>query len=406
MKILRVVSSGWSEGGAEAGIVQMQPVLEARGHEVRTLASDARPDRPHFNHYSFPSPQGWARRFKYTWNAGAYRALKRAIGEFRPDIVHLHTLGAASPAVLYALRGQPTVATVHGPEGYTRDLIMWNQPKTDFRGEVYARANLTTVGKLRYAYYRFVNYPLYRLGFRNVDRIVTISSFIRDTMGAQGMPSMFIPNGVELFEPVPFGAGALPHTVVFAGRLEKVKGVDVALRAVARVVERYPDTRFLIAGVGGDEAVLRTLTAELGITDHVSFVGHLDTRVELRAFYGQSVAVLVPSIWPEVSSRTGIEALSVGRPIIASNVGGLTDWLVPGATGLLVPPGDVGALAEAICTLFADPEGTVRMGADARAKACTYDIARHAAALEGVYRDVLREYGRLERDDTVANAHL
>jgi hypothetical protein len=73
-------------------------------------------------------------------------------------------------------------------------LIIWNLPKTDFRNDDYGVHRLTWVGRMRYAYYRHVNYPLYRLGFRNVDRIVTISTYIRDVMNAQGMRNTCVPN--------------------------------------------------------------------------------------------------------------------------------------------------------------------------------------------------------------------
>jgi glycosyltransferase involved in cell wall biosynthesis len=327
----------------------------------------------------------------WTFNPYAYRALKKALREFNPDIVHLHTLGAASPSVLFALRNTPTVATVHGPEGYTRDLVIWNLPKTDFKDEDYDVGGLTRRGKMRLFYYRYINYPLYRRGFRNVDRVVTISTYIRNIMDAQGMRSTYVPNGVKMFDFVPLTEATLNHTVVFAGRLEKVKGVEHVLRALPKVIARFPDTRFLIAGTGKDEEDLHELAHSLSLDDHVTFLGHIRDRRDMQELYGRSTVIVVPSIWPEVSSRGGIESMSVGRPIIASRVGGLTDWLHHGKTGYLVPPSDPSALAGALIKIFGDPAANVAMGTNARKMAETYDMALHAQRIEQVYHEVLHE---------------
>ena len=394
MRILRVVSSGFGEGGAEAGIVDIQPFLEERGHEIRILAGDARPDLPHFSDYSFRSPRGPLGRLMYTFNPYAYRALRNALREFEPDVVHLHTLGAASPSVLFALRRIPAVATVHGPEPYTRELLIWHLPKTDFRNQDYDARGLTPVGRARYLYYRYISYPLYRLGFRNVNRIVTISTYIRDVMAAQGMHNTYVPNGVKMFDFTPLTPATLNHTIVFAGRLEKVKGVEHVLRALPTVIARYPDTRFLIAGTGKDAEALEELARSLSLDDHVIFLGYIRDRRELQELYVRSSVVVVPSIWPEVSARGGIESMSVGRPVIASRVGGLTDWLHDGETGYLVPAGDPAGLADALIRVFADPEANIAMGANARRMAETYDMALHAERIERVYREVLNGNGR------------
>jgi glycosyltransferase involved in cell wall biosynthesis len=390
MKILRVVSSGYCEGGAEVGIVDIGPYLKKRGHEIKILSGDARPDLPHFNDYTFRSPQGLFQKLLYTFNVHAFFALKRAIRDFKPDVVHLHTLGAASPLILFALSGYPTVATVHGPEGYTRDLIIWNLPKTDFKGYDGSFSSLRLVGKLRYIYYRFINYPIYRVGFRYVDEIVTISTYISTLMKNQGMDSTYIPNGIKMFECAPLVDPADLHTIVFSGRLEKFKGVEFLLRALPAVVEKFPDTKLLILGNGRDKADLEAVSAELGLTQHVTFLGHVSSREEIQDIYSKAGVMVVPSVWPEVSSRFGIESLSAGRPVIGSEVGGLTDWLKQDKTGYLVPPGDAEAITKALLDLFSQPEKHFAMAAQAREMAERYDMSLHAEKIETVYKRIIQ----------------
>ncbi len=390
MKILRVISSGFEEGGAEIGVAHIQPILERRGHVVKILASDTRPDLPHFNHFTFRAPYGVFAKFMYTFNFSAYRALKKALCEFKPDIVHLHTLGLASPAVLFALRGYPTVATVHGPEGYTRDLLIWCMPKADFKHGEYDLHDARFIGKLRYLYYRYVNYPLYRIGFRNIDRFVTISTYIGRLMKGQGVESTYVPNGIRLLPYVSHSQKKADHAIIFAGRLEKFKGLEYALRALPEIVRRFPDTILTIAGSGKDKAELEALAQSLGITQHVRFLGYVPHSA-MPEIYGNSTIAVVPSIWPEVCSRSGIEAMSAGLPIVGSNVGGSPDWLHDGETGYLVPPKDPAALADAINKLFADPERLLTMGRNARAKAEEYDIELHATRIEKIYEEVIEK---------------
>lgn len=393
MKILRVNSAGFEEGGAESGIVAIGPVLEKLGHEVRIVAGDARPDLPHFNQYTFRAPHGFLGKLAYTFNFSAYFALRKAILDFKPDIVHLHTLGSASPLILFALRGYPTVATVHGPEGYTRDLLMWCLPKSDFKKGEYEISDLRVVGKLRYFYYRYINYPIYRIGFQHVDRFVTISRYICRLMESQGVSSAYVPNGVQMLPYSPLTTESVAsHQIVYAGRLEKFKGVEYLLRALPKVIKTFPNTKITIAGTGRDSDELVALVDSLGIKDSVTFPGHV-SKSELYKLYKGASLVVVPSIWPEVASRSGIEAMSVGLPIVGTDVGGTGDWLINGETGYLIPPKDVDAISNAIVHAFSNPEKLIEMSAKARAKAEDYAIERHADRIIKVYESVLENRG-------------
>jgi glycosyltransferase involved in cell wall biosynthesis len=141
----------------------------------------------------------------------------------------------------------------------------------------------------------------------------------------------------------------------------------------------------------------------LSLDGHVTFVGHIRDRPALQDLYARStVIIVVPSIWPEVSARGGIESMSVGRFVIASDVGGLSDWLHHGRTGYLVPPGDPGALSDALLSVFADPAANVVMGRHARTVAETYDMALHAERIEQVYREVLHD----EPTDTARRSRI
>ncbi len=389
MKILRIVSSGYEEGGVENGIVLLRPVLQHLGHTDRVLSSDMRPDLPHFNEYEYRAPRGVLSKLYHTFNPHAYFTLKRILKEFQPDVVHLHTIGYASPSIFFALRSTPTVAMIHGPEGYTKSLLLWCLPKSDFKRGIHDIKALTFTGRLRYVYYRYINYPLYRIGLRNVDVFVTLSRYMQSLMAAEGIRSEYIPNAAMIFDYRPLDP-ANAHTLLYVGRLEPYKGVDYLIRSLADVRKHVPDVRLLIAGEGSERGSLEMLAKDLGLRDHVSFLGHV-ARPQMQSLYEHAALVVMPSTWPEAFGKVGIEAMSVGRPVVATDVGGVADWLMDGANGILVRPKDADALSSAIKRIFADEKLFERMSECARTTAAGFSVHAHAMQMEKLYEGLMKE---------------
>jgi glycosyltransferase involved in cell wall biosynthesis len=391
LRILWVVSSGWKEGGVENLLVLAKEELEQQGHVVRTLSSDARPDMPHFSDSEYPTPRGLLRPFLYSYNPAAKRAIERAISEFSPDVVHIHTIGHASPSILFGLKGIPTVLTVHGPEGFVKSLIPACQPPTDFKNESHDVRHMNLKGKLRYTYHRFVNGPIYALGFKHISSIATPSRYMNALATLDGLPNVIFPNGIELLEARALPSGGPHHRIVYAGRLETYKGVNVLLRAFAEFLKRYPKAHLRIAGEGSVRESLDALVSTLGIGDRIEFLGHID-RAGLQELYEWSEVAVMPSTWVEAFGLSGIEAMSVGRPVIASRVGGIPDWLIDGKTGSLVPPGDVRALLDALLWTYEDRGLLSRLSVAARDRALEFGLAAHVDSLLSFYaRAISRE---------------
>jgi glycosyltransferase involved in cell wall biosynthesis len=159
-------------------------------------------------------------------------------------------------------------------------------------------------------------------------------------------------------------AGRSPQTIVAVGRLEKQKGFDYLLRAVHILRGRNVDPEVELIGEGGESAALKTLARELQITDKVRFRGWLpfeDVRTAMRR------ATLMAHPSPDLGDGVPNvikEAMALGTPVVASHVAGIPELLAHGRCGLLVPPRDVQALAEAIETLLTN-EAMRRTYADA-----------------------------------------
>lgn len=165
------------------------------------------------------------------------------------------------------------------------------------------------------------------------------------------------------------------------------KGVDFLLTALARV--RAPFVS-VVAGSGPAEAWLRQKAVDEGLAERVHFTGWVDSG-GIEALYARAQVVVCPSVWDEPFGLVGIEAMAHGKPVVAFEVGGISDWLTDGETGYLVPRKDVDAMARALDELLADPGRARALGDRGRAVVHErFPRERHVegleAALEGAAR--------------------
>lgn len=390
MKILNIMPSGFEEGGIENGVVLLQSLFEERGHIVKTFSSDARPDLPHFNQFSYKSPpQNIFGKLFYTINPFACLALKKVLKEFKPDLVHVQAIGSASPAILFLLKKFPAIFTIHGPEAFIPRLLIWCFPVHYFKKGDYTYEDLSFAGKMRYFYQYYFEGFIYRIGLRNVDCLITLSRYMHSLLKEEGRQNEYLTNATTLLPHRPLIKGKISNTLLFVGRLRKFKGVDYLLKALPAVIGKIPDTMLYIAGEGEDRRLFENMVNELKIGKNVKFLGHLN-RESLAKYYQQSSITLVPSIWPEAFGKVGIEAMSTGRPVIATDVGGISEWLQSGETGFLVPPKDSLALSGAIMSLLSDKDTLLLFGEQARKKSLEYDLRLHFEKLEKIYLEVVK----------------
>jgi len=181
--------------------------------------------------------------------------------------------------------------------------------------------------------------------------------------------------------------------IAAVGRLVKGKGYDVLLRAIHHLPSSDRPT-LLLAGDGNERQSLENLSTELGISEQARFLGFQnDIRPVL---WSADVFVHVPTGFPEGTPNAILEAMAAGLPVIASKVGGIPEVVRDGETGLLVPPNDHKALAEAILTLKRDGELRKKLAERAQVWAKeNHDAESMPAQIEAIYRQVLHE-GTLE----------
>ncbi len=224
--------------------------------------------------------------------------------------------------------------------------------------------------------------------------------------GADMSKVVTIPPGVDLerFSPISqevakqqVGIPANHRNILFAGRIEPLKGVDTLLKAIALIQQRQPEVveDVCVAIIGGDPwnddpddemARLHELREQLGVTETVTFLGAKDQDV-LPDYYAAAEMVVMPSHY-ESFGMVALEAMAMGTPVIASEVGGLAFLVRDGRNGFLVPSRDPEALAERIFTLLLDAACRRELGRQAREHALAYDWPLIADKILGLYRRV------------------
>ncbi|MDQ1672954.1 MAG: glycogen synthase, partial [Frankiaceae bacterium] len=221
--------------------------------------------------------------------------------------------------------------------------------------------------------------------------VVCSESMRSDVQQLFGLPDArvaVVGNGVDL-QRWPHGRPVQEREplVVFAGRLEYEKGVQVLLRTVARLRRRVPGVRVVVAGTGTYLAELRTLATKLRLGRAVTFTGRLDDDA-LIALYQQAAVVAVPSIY-EPFGLVALEAAACGAPLVVSDVGGLAEFADGGRVALTVAPDDAAALADGLTTVLTDRDLAEKLATRASESADVHGWDAVAERTCAVYRDVL-----------------
>jgi glycosyltransferase involved in cell wall biosynthesis len=223
---------------------------------------------------------------------------------------------------------------------------------------------------------------LERFALRRADLVLPISPFTHAIAREAGVSEERI---LDLPHPAPaFGVEAAPRRqgepvrIAAAGRLVPDKGFDVLLLAFAELADEFPDVALGIAGDGPQRSSLETLAASVRIADRVRFHGWLGRQL-MPGFFGAAQLAVLPSRTNEGFPMVLVEAGLAGCALVGSDVGGIRDIVHPDRTGVLVPPNDAGALAEALRALLRNPERAHHLGEGARAEARAFTGRRDEA---------------------------
>ena len=394
MRILMLTDWCANEGGTERSLAWLRDGLRRAGDEVRVLTSSAGSAAGGTADYvALGSERPGAQLLLQVVNPSAVRQVRRARSTFQPDVAMVWMFEMhLSPAALLALRGVPTVGFVLYPKPVcptARRVRPDGSLCTSTAGSVCWRCGCVSVQHwLR-------DRPRYRLihaALREMSAVLTCSDTLTADLRAIGVGA----ETIDLAVPRPGDAfvrrPAEEPLFVFVGRLSPEKGVDLLLRAFARLHASHPRARLRVVGDGPMRAELDELTCELGLTGAgtVEFTGYRRPE-EVERELADAWALVAPSRWAEPFGLVAVEAVVRGVPVVASETGGFAGTLEPGVTGLLFPNGDEDALLdrlEAVASGRAFPDRVPAAAAVARARQ-RHDLDRHVAAVRGRVEEVL-----------------
>jgi phosphatidyl-myo-inositol alpha-mannosyltransferase len=361
MRVALACPYAWDDpGGVQVHVRELATGLQGRGHDVLVIAptrneppepwvvSVGHPVDIRYNASNAPiDPRPWSRR-----------AIRRALATFGPDVVHAHQPTVPSTGLWATLEARaPVVATFHS--GATR-----------------ARLYDVAAPILRRALARI------RVRIAVSDRA---AAFDRERLGGA---FRVIPNGVDVdrwaeADPADLGPG---RKLLFVGRLDARKGFPVAVGAFERLARGHGDLRLIVVGDGPERAALDTLPTLLRA--RVTMLGSVPNS-ELPPIHAGCDAYLGPSTGGESFGIVVVEAMAAGLPVIVSDTPGYDEVVHDGVDGLLVPPGDPGALAAAVRRVLDDPTLAETLAAAGRERAADFAWPGVLDQVEQAYRDAL-----------------
>jgi glycogen synthase len=381
MKILTVglLYPPHSLGGYELVCQGVMRASQARGHDVRVITSNYRkqgvdePDELSVDRTLHSYLDVTAQRVpalgpmqRLALERANAAELERCIREFTPDVVSWWGMGGMSLSLIERVRRKrlASVIVVHDP---------WLASGAQADGWTRMTRRLQPVASLLEP---LCGVPIdYRLA--EAGRFLFNSDHTRDVAAAAGIEpvdSAVITPGVHARFLTSSPSRPWEWRLLYVGRIDPDKGIDLAVASLAELPSQAVLT---IAGAGDAtyEAQLSDQAESLGVRDRVSFLGAVEADA-LPALYADADAVLFPIRWDEPWGLVPLEAMGVGRPVVAVSKGGAASYLRDGENSLLIPPEDPGALAAAVRRLGADVDLRARLSAGGARTAAEHSAER------------------------------
>lgn len=403
MRVLVASKFWYPRGGLERVMLDEVAMLEADGHSVAHFSAAhplniASPWESYFVPYlelgagarlsGADKARAAARLFH---NGVAARAMAALVEEFRPDVVHIHGIHRQiSPSILGVTRslGLPVVQTLHDYHHVCPADVLLRGDGTvcdpracgtyDYSAAVRYRCVRGSVAASALSAAEVAFQRIRGVYERGVTRFISPSRFLADLMvgGGWKTPTVVLPNPVDVS-----ARPENPHGgrgFVYLGRLSREKGVDVFLAAASRA-----GVEATVVGTGPLAGDLRADFPD------VTFTGHMGPD-EVAGVLSAARASVVPSVWFENAPMSVLESLAAGIPVVASRIGGIPELVEDGREGLLVQPGAVSELADALRRLEDDDRLARSLGEAGRARAARqFSKASHLEGLLAVYEDAI-----------------
>lgn len=358
-------------GGVTEHITALDKHFRGLGHDTRIIAASSTDEDVLGEHVIKVSgavaPVSFSgSKARITLSPQVYRRVKKILKDENFDVVHVH---------------EPTVPIL--------SLVVLRHSHALNVGTFHAYRESNVL----YEYMR----PLVSRVINRLDGRIFVSDAVREYI-THYFPGAYtiIPNGIDCARFAAPDLKAIEQfndgrpNILFVGRLEKRKGFRHLLRAFVRVKEAIPDARLIVCGAFSDKDKAPFIRyARATKLRSVHFIGYVSPE-ELPRYYRTATIFCAPSTGFESFGIILLEAMAAGVPIVASDIAGYRQVISDGAEGLLVPPMDEPALANALIDLLRDPQRRAAMSDCGKHKAAAYDWSIIAQRVLGYYAELMR----------------
>jgi len=392
MKLLFVHQHFGAWGGAETNIQTTARELKRRGHALSLLYAEP----------TGRNEEAWHDLFPQTFVLPAKErvaAVARVLEKLRPDLIYLHSIADLNVLEALLASATPVIRMVHDHALYCLRGYKYH-PLTRKVCERPASFHCVFPCLASVARNRGAGLPLkfvsYRERLRELElsrrckRLVVYSDYSRAELVRNG----FDPARIQIHVPLPtrpegpVSSFSERNLVLFAGQIIRGKGVDLLLRALAKV--RVP-FECEILGDGNHRRYCEKLCSSLGLSGRVRFRGFVPPD-QMERSYLEASAFAMSSVWPEPFGLVGPEAMRYGLPVVAFDAGGIREWLLDGENGFLVPWMDTDSFAARLQELLLDKTLGRQMGWRGRERVHReYAAPVQVARLESLFNNVLAE---------------
>ena len=411
MKILQINSHHKMIGGAERYYLELSDLLRKKGH---TVANFSLLDSKNY-------PSRWAKYFLGELDFGkndyksfikkvfrmfssleAKRKMRKLLDDFKPDIVHIHNIYYyISPSILAVIKKRkiPVVQTVHDYQLISPCLNLFSNGRVneDTKKDCYYKAVLSKsvkesyVASLMAAIASYIQH-IFRLYERHVNCFIAPSKFMGKKLieyGFNPKKIIYLPNFTNLFLSRSPNKQLKEKYVLYFGRLDEQKGVMFLLE----VARNLPQVMFKMIGKYPDEKTkikIKNFLSKYSIKN-VTILKYQESA-ELQLSIAGSLFVIVPSLWYENMPYTILESYSLGKPVVASRIGGIPEIVEDVKNGLLFKPGDSNDLAKKIRLLWNNPKIAERLGREGlKTVKKKFSPEVHYKKLIGIYERVINK---------------
>lgn len=403
MKILQVNKYHYPRGGADRYYLDLGKRLETEGHEVAYFAMQ------HPKNLKSPWSKYFVSRVSYNEQVWRYvwkipgrtlysletkRKFTRLLKDFCPDVIHLHNIyHQLSPSLLDAAAAFkiPVVMHLHDYKLVCPNHSLFTQGKVCqecLHGSYWpcikrrcvkdsSLASLLAAGEM------YLHHHLLKIYEKKVNLFISPSNFLKNILVAAGWPEekiVVVNNAFRSDLPLPSNDERQDYFLYY-GRLSQEKGIDLAIKAVIE----NKSLGLKIAGSGPEDNFLQTLSGEAAREGRIEFLGWQEGRA-LSTLIAQAQGVIIPSRWLENFPLNALEALSLGTPVIAANIGGLPE-IVGDSNGILFPAEDVESLKKAMLKIINQEK--IWQRAELQASARRFTPKKNSQEVLAVYQKIL-----------------